>query len=131
MRHQQQHARRRRDAAQRPGKKTDRHANVDQDSQHRHPGNPGQNMHGSIARAQILSRHVHAQNFRVGRDEKKHARDHRALNYDSRDGLQRIARFRPHRRGALKTYKAEHRQNQPQPQAAPRHGRQMHLRGSS
>ena len=76
-----------------PANKTDRGADVNQYSQRGHVRDVGQNMHGRLACTQILSGHVEAQHFRIRRYDKEQARDHRALNHDPRNCLQRISRL--------------------------------------
>ena len=125
MRHQQQHAGRRRDAGQSSGEQAHQRADVDQQSQHRDAADSGQHMHRSLAGAQILAHGVEAQHFRVSTDREESSGEKGALNDRARNGLQRIARLGAQRGRALEAHKAEKRQDQSQAQSAAGHAVQM------
>ncbi len=111
MRHQQEHSRRRGYAAQSPCKKTHRRAEIDQHTERGYACNARQNVHGSLACSQVLSGNVKSEHFRIRRKDKKHARDHGALDNRPGNRFQRVPRFRPKRRGAFKSDKAKHSQH--------------------
>ena len=127
VRHQQQHACRRRDACQSAGKQAHERADIDQQSQHRDAADSGQHMHRSLARAQVLARGVEAQHFRIGADGEESSGEKGALDDRAWNRLQRVARLGSQRGRALEANETEQRQHQAQAQAAAGHAVEMEL----